>query len=272
VAATKGQRSASETTSRIFEALRLRFCGRYGYALVEEFEPPGVHRRFDALAVGLWASRGCLLIGIEVKATEEDLRRELSNQAKADGLYRRCDLWYLAVPAELEVQALGSMVPESWGLLVLRGEKTLREVRKPRRHEALVDRYLVANLLRRHEDAEGTARRAREEARYAEGYKLGKEQAARDVAAARAEAQELRRDRQRFEQASGIAFSSWEQDVGEKLGAAVAALRGRKAAGAVGALRITEGRLVEVLEAVRIAKDAIEKVTVEEVTARQERE
>jgi hypothetical protein len=267
-------RSASETTSRIFEALRLRFCDRYGYALVEEIEPPGTGRRFDALAVGLWPSRGCLLIGVEVKATEEDLRRELANPAKADGLYRRCDLWYLAVPAELEAQALGPTVPDSWGVLVLRGEKTLREVRKPRRHEALVDRYLLATLLRRHEDAEGTERRVREEKRYSDGYHQGQERAAREVAAAKEEAQELRLERHRFEQASGIVFARWEADVGQKLGAAVAALRGRKAAGAVGALRMTEGRLVEVLEAIRKAKEAIEAVTPGELEdiALQERE
>ena len=259
--AVKEKRAAAEITNAIYDALRVKFCERNGYVLVEELEPSGLFRRFDALAVGLWPSRGCLLIGVEVKATLEDLYRELSMPAKADGLYRRCDLWYLAVPKELEDEALAK-APEPWGIYVLRGTKTLRELRKAQRHEAIVDRFLLSSVLRRREASDSAALARQLAERYSDGYKARQEEEGRQLADAQSAREELSREVAAFEHASGLTLQRWGSAVvgeGQKLGQAVRALQNGAVDGALEGVRRTERELGKCLRELGRAREVLER-------------
>ena len=106
----------------------------------------------DAVAMGLWPSRGLLVEGIEIKVYRGDWLRELKNPAKADEIARYCDLWWI-VATEGVVSI--DEVPPGWGVKVLNDKGKLRIVQKPVRNENMkpLDRAFVAAMLRRHAEA-----------------------------------------------------------------------------------------------------------------------
>lgn len=67
----------------------------------------------DALAMGLWPSRGLALQGFEIKVSRSDLTSELKNPAKAESIARYCRYWWLATPPGLVREG---ELPEGWGL------------------------------------------------------------------------------------------------------------------------------------------------------------
>jgi len=91
-------------------------------------------RTADAIAMNLWKSRGLTLRGFEVKVSRSDLKRELVDPAKAEGVAKFCDEWYLVVPKGLlkdEVQD----VPSGWGIMEADETKEgLRTVRSATRN------------------------------------------------------------------------------------------------------------------------------------------
>lgn len=109
-------------------------------------------RHADAVAVGLWPSRGLDIIGIEVKASRSDWKRELADPEKADAIFRYCDRWYLATPPD--VVEPGEL-PSNWGHLCLRG-KTLQEaVPAPQLQPVPLTRTFFAALARKAGEASG---------------------------------------------------------------------------------------------------------------------
>lgn len=73
-------------------------------------------RTADAISMNLWKSRGLTLRGFEVKVSRADLKRELADPAKAEGVARFCDEWYLVVPRGL-VKDEAQDVPAGWGIM-----------------------------------------------------------------------------------------------------------------------------------------------------------
>lgn len=78
------------------------------------------HRHLDAMAMGLWPSRGLVLIGVEIKVTTADFRTELRNPAKAEEMARFCDYFYVAAPVGIVPIA---ELPKNWGLLEMPGTR-----------------------------------------------------------------------------------------------------------------------------------------------------
>lgn len=73
-------------------------------------------RTADAVAMNLWKSRGLTLRGFEVKVSRSDLKRELADPSKAEGVAKFCDEWYLVVPKGL-VKDETQDVPLGWGIM-----------------------------------------------------------------------------------------------------------------------------------------------------------
>lgn len=67
----------------------------------------------DAVAMGLWPSRGLFLQGFEIKVSRSDLLSELKNPEKAESVARYCRYWWLATPPGL---VRDGELPEGWGL------------------------------------------------------------------------------------------------------------------------------------------------------------
>ncbi len=72
-------------------------------------------RTADALAMGLWPSRGMYLHGFEVKVSRSDWAHELKEPEKAEEIARFCHFWWLAVPDKAIVKE--GELPVKWGLV-----------------------------------------------------------------------------------------------------------------------------------------------------------
>lgn len=73
-----------------------------------------VTRHADAIAINQWPHKGHEVVGIEIKVSKSDLKRELEIGAKSEALAQYCNYWYLVVPKGLTD---GINIPEPWGII-----------------------------------------------------------------------------------------------------------------------------------------------------------
>lgn len=76
-------------------------------------------RTADAMALGLWPSRGNHLHGFELKVSRSDWLSELKNPAKAEAVAKYCDMFSLVIP-DLKIIEMDEL-PKTWGLMVANG-------------------------------------------------------------------------------------------------------------------------------------------------------
>lgn len=176
-------------------------------------------RTVDAMAMGVWPSRGLDLHGFEIKSERRDWLRELKDPAKAEPLARFCDRWWLVVADEDMVK--GAELPETWGLLApdKKGEK-LRRVKEAAKLEPVpITRAFLAALLRRvNEQAPEKAELAAEYERgRKDGLKHGQEYAGTDAKRLQMEIDYLRKSIAAFEKTSGLSLNEYN---GERIGEA----------------------------------------------------
>lgn len=146
------------TEGVILDALRRRYGQRSGNGPAWAFIPhvrnaagfgdwrtKGGLRTCDALALGLWPSKGLELHGHEIKCTRTDWLRELKDPDKADAFMRYCDRWWLVAPPKV---ARIDELPEGWGLLTFHGDRIVRRVEAPLRQPELLPRTLIVAMTR----------------------------------------------------------------------------------------------------------------------------
>lgn len=88
-------------------------------------------RYADAFALGVWASTKYEAHLYEFKASREDLKKELRDPKKAEGIGKYATYWWLVLENEKIMTDL--LIPECWGILVPKvrgGSKILTVVRK----------------------------------------------------------------------------------------------------------------------------------------------
>ena len=178
-------------------------------------------RSADAVAINCYPSKGCEIVGLEVKVSRGDWLRELKASDKAVAVGAFCDRWYVvATDAVVKREEL----PIGWGLIVA-SDAGLRVAVQPPANEApkTITRSFLASMLRSvaKVDAEATKRavdRANDE-----GFKAGQEWGLKNAAAGHVtrDLEDLRKRVREFEGASGISI---ERNYGCKAsGAAVKA-------------------------------------------------
>jgi hypothetical protein len=174
-------------------------------------------RHADAVAVGIWPSRGYSIEGIEVKVSRADWLSELRNPKKADDIAKFCDRWWLVVGSEKIVQP--GELPSTWGLLVLRGAALHCVTAAPKLEcEAAPKSFMAAILRRAHEDHARIIAAAERR-----GFERGSEMGPDEHRTARFELKNrvelLEGAIKTFEEKSGIKIAEWTAG---KLGEAVA--------------------------------------------------
>ncbi len=117
----------------MFELVRKRHDGDGWIVFSELGNKAGIYaNRFaDAVALGVWASKKYEAHLYEFKVSREDVKRELRDPTKAEGVGRFCHYWWLTISDEKIIEGL--VVPATWGILTptKRGGSTiLRVVRK----------------------------------------------------------------------------------------------------------------------------------------------
>ena len=136
----------------IINLLRNRFCPPAWAFMPQVRNGTGfqsVTRTADAIAMGLWPSRGLYLHGFEIKVYRGDWLNELKQPEKAETIAQFCDYWWIVAPKDLiKVEE----IPPLWGLMIPHGSTTkiIKEAKqftpKP------IDKLFLAAILRRAHD------------------------------------------------------------------------------------------------------------------------
>lgn len=125
------------TEAVLVNALRSRYAANEWALVTQVRDGAGWDRRtFDAIAIGLWSSRGHSVHGFECKISKSDWKRELAKPEKAEPLAAFCDYWWVVAPPNI-VDPL--TLPVGWGLLTVGQRGTVsttvqaaqREVKAP---------------------------------------------------------------------------------------------------------------------------------------------
>jgi hypothetical protein len=224
------------TSADVIAAVRTRYPSGAWAFLEQVANGTGYQRQYrwaDALAMGLWPSRGMELHGIEVKVSRTDWLRELSNPGKADSIHRYCHRWYLAV-SDPDIVKPGEL-PVNWGLYVLNGggKVECRTEAFCSKKPELLDLLMVASILRGAAQVGEMQLKAAHDAGYSAGRSDERKSGEQNRSYAVEAAEQLKKSVASFEEKSGLHIDRYS---GERLGDAVAAfmqMRGDQHARAV---------------------------------------
>lgn len=201
------------TAAELYTLLRRRYPAER-YALLPQVRNGTVRngtgfsrrvvRTADAVAVGLWPSRGLEVEGFEIKVDRRDWLRELARPDKAEEIAGYCDRWWIVAP-DMSI-CPSDEIPSAWGLLLpVRG--SLQAARAASKLDPKpLDRSFVAALLRKAASTHTTdaALDAARDAGYASGYEVGVREQKGSAEHARRQLEEHRQTVAEFEQAAGV--------------------------------------------------------------------
>jgi hypothetical protein len=215
------------TTAELTMALAERYSGDAWAFLPQVRSSVGYAERTvrtaDALAMGLWPSRGLELHGFEIKCERADWIKELNNPAKADKICRFCDRWWL-VANEGIVQP--GELPATWGLLCPRGNKLVCKTEPNKCEAEPMTRLFLAAMIRgvkayvapkldgfeKWKDAQFQS--GREQGARERGYEVN--EAKRSLERERKDNDALRESIREFQNKSGVRIDAWSAgDVGD---------------------------------------------------------
>lgn len=175
-------------------------------------------RYADALAMNMWPSRGMEVLGFEIKCYRGDWTRELKNPEKSTAVQKFCDRWWIVAAGKNIVQP--GELPPTWGLMVAHGEKQKRLVctkEAPKLKPEPLDRFFIASMLRRANEALERARDVTRDDMYRKGMEAGRKATETDKEFLNQKTvkdlEALRQSIKMFEEASGVEFNQhrlWE--------------------------------------------------------------
>ena len=228
------------TTPELFKLLENKYCGN-DYAFfgnVASATGYGIARTADAVAMGLWPSRGLNFEGFELKVSRSDYLHELKQPEKAEEICQFCDKWWLVVSDEKIIQ---NDLPDNWGLIAPRRGKLVVIKQAPKLKCKPLDREFIASLFRKFSETYIPKSSIREEIRLAN--ENAEKRAESHVGYALAEYKMLKETVEKFEKSSGVEISrSW---IIEEIGTAVK--------------MVMEGRHLRSLESLKRIRDDIEE-------------
>lgn len=197
----------------------------------------------DAMAMGLWPSRGLRLHGFELKVSRTDWLRELKKPSKAEKHVRYCDHWWLVV-SDAEIVKDGEL-PPTWGLIAAKGGKLHTKVEAPALEPEPISRKFLAAICRR--VSEQSAREDEIEKARLAGYKQGEEANERRRSYDQKRHEDLQRKVVEFEQASGVNLQyGWQLG---KVGEAVKMIvDGQRPLDKVASIRNLASRLIQEID------------------------
>lgn len=234
---------AKHTEGSMLALLRARHAAKGGngpeWAFVQHVRDASgfdAKRTIDAIALGLWPSRGHELHAFEVKVTRADWRRELKDPSKAESFIRRVDRFWMVAPRGVIPK---DELPVGWGLLEpteRQGGSVLTATVAAALQEQTAERKQITRswlvcLMR----AAGTALASEpadvERAR-TEGYEKGSRAAEAQSGNwkklyddAQEQVRQAREDRKMIEDALGVSLHAWRQEPEERRAHVVAGLR-----------------------------------------------
>lgn len=156
-------------------------------------------RTADAIAMGLWPSRGLFLHGFEIKIYRGDWLKELSQPEKAEEIAQFTDFWWIAAPKDL---IRTEELPPLWGLMIPHG-KTMKIIREAKQLTPIpIDKLFLAAILRRAQETI-TSNAIKMEA-FLSGEKSGRKYTEESFKYEKEKHEELQKNVKKFEQISGV--------------------------------------------------------------------
>jgi len=272
------------THSELVSALANRYAMPHWFLMETVHDTTGFDktRTADAVAYGLYASRGFEVHGFEAKAQRGDFLRELEDVTKSAWLIENCDRFFIVAPDASVAKA--SELPAAWGLLYVKrsGDGFRLSTAKPAEPlwqtagggaRTTVSKQFAAAMLMRMEKRcdkrvkdldEASEIHARLNAARSEGIKLGRANAERDAKDDERGIERLRAAIALFEEKSGVRISEYTgPHFGEAFNVFLRAAqdldfsRHRR-----GLLHTAEADLTAVLESVKSARQALEAASI----------
>jgi len=107
----------------MIELVRKRHEGDGWIVFQELGDRPGnmADRHADSVALGVWRSKRYEAHLYEFKVSREDVKRELRDPRKVDGVGKYCHYWWLVIDDPKRIHDL--VIPDVWGILVVKVEK-----------------------------------------------------------------------------------------------------------------------------------------------------
>ncbi len=214
--------NANETL--LFHALKKRYPEEQYALLAQVRNGTGfsrVTRTADAIAMGLWPSRGLHMHGFEFKCSRADWLNELKQPEKAEEIGKFCHFWWIVVSSKEFVRV--DEVPPNWGLLVNTGRGLRAEKAAPERPAKDPSVAFLASVLRsagRVFTTDVALEAALAKARQ-EGREEGEKSARANLNLEISEASRDRKAIEDFEKAAGVRITRWD---GGRVGEAVKAV------------------------------------------------
>lgn len=182
-------------------------------------------RRADAVALGIWPSRGFSVVGFEFKEDRRDWLREKANPQKADVIASKVDQFWVVAGHESVVAP--DELPEPWGLLVASTNREKLITKKKAapyadRDRTTIQRSFVASMLRKVPETTVPKASLQELVDAAVQQALSRTRDGREIEMLRARVAALEQQRHAFTAASGIDIDGWEGP--DKIGVAVRAV------------------------------------------------
>jgi hypothetical protein len=204
-----------QTEQDIVEMLALKYASPAWAFLPQVRNQTGYSattRTADAIAMGLWPSRGLHLHGFEIKTYRGDWLSELKNPEKAEEIARHCNFWWLVV-SEGVVED-NNEVPAPWGLMLSKG-KSLKVLREPTFTETeVITKSFLAAILRKAQECVTPEAKIKEA--YGKGFLEGQEDRNKYYQNEKKEALEYKQLIAKFEKTSGVHIDRWcGDDIGE---------------------------------------------------------
>ncbi len=249
------------TEAILLEALATRFAPP-AYAMLSHV-PNGTaahgDRTIDAIAMGLWPSRGLDLHGFEIKVERRDWLRELKAPQKAEGW--RFDFFWLVTPLDLvKIPEL----PSAWGLIEARstttGVRLTTTKEAPHYKPKPLTRPMLAAIMRkvhRATVAQDDIERARDE-RYQRGLEQGTANGEHERNRLATQLQQLRTQVADFERASGVTINAYVG--GAQLGQLVQIAQSLEHLRVHGGLEVAERSVQALLSSIQTTRTSIRKV------------
>lgn len=198
---------ARVTTDKVREMMRKRYPAPE-WALLEEVAPKngGGYGYTDAVAIGLYQSRGHAVHGFEYKVSRGDWLKELKSPGKAEAVFSYCDRWWLVAakgivwPGEL---------PATWGLIEATPATLRVSIEAPKLQPKPLSREFFASLVRRaHEGIERRAAGMVSDA-LADSQRMLEERVQQRVKDRSRELTRLEERLAEFHKATGLEISPW---------------------------------------------------------------
>ncbi len=143
------KKSKPLTSGEIGERLATKYRGEEWSIFFEVRNSTGygIQERYaDAIAMGMYPSKGLKVHGFEFKSARTDLVRELESVAKSAAIQKYCDHWWLVLGREDLIKA--GELPSTWGLMVPDGDGLRAVVPAPELKPCALDRRFLASILR----------------------------------------------------------------------------------------------------------------------------